>query len=289
MNFKLFFWNAQGCGNPKFITSAREYLRDSRPDVVVFVEPRISGWRADRIISALGFPYSHRVEALGFSGGIWLAWYDTVRIDILCNHFQYIHCRISSASDNRSSLATLVYASPNARKRQALWSELRNLAHSIFCPWFIVGDFNATLFESDRQGCAVSAKPSKAFQDFVFDHGLRDMGFSGPDFTWSRGMTHVRLDRVLCNSYWDETFPESTVNHLFRMKSDHRPILFSVGNSNQLSRSKQFRYFSGWTSHDDFPRMVQDNWQSSDDIVDSIKHFTKAASVWNDTVFGYIA
>ncbi|KAK8608061.1 hypothetical protein V6N13_023495 [Hibiscus sabdariffa] len=173
----------------------------------------------------------------------------------------------------------MVYASPNARKRQALWSALRNLAHSIFCPWFIVGDFNATLFDSDRQGCAVSAKPSKAFQDFVFDHGLRDMGFSGPDFTWSRGMAHVRLDRVLCNSYWDETFPESIVNHLFRMKSDHRPILFAVGNSDQLPRSKQFRYFSGWLSHDDFPRMVQDNWQSSDDIVVSIKHFTKAASL----------
>ncbi|KAL4296041.1 hypothetical protein GQ457_12G028380 [Hibiscus cannabinus] len=179
-------------------------------------KPRISGWRADRIISALGFPYSHRVEALGFSGGIWLAWYDTVRVDILCNHFQYIHCRITSASDNRSSLATMVYASPNARKRQALWSALRNLAQSIFCPWFIVGDFNATLFYSDRQGCAVSAKPSKAFRDFVFDHGLRDMGFSGPDFTWSRGMAHVRLDRFLCNSYWDETFPESIVNILLR-------------------------------------------------------------------------
>ncbi|KAK8621484.1 hypothetical protein V6N13_067912 [Hibiscus sabdariffa] len=173
----------------------------------------------------------------------------------------------------------MVYASPNARKRQAIWSALRNLAHSIFCPWFIVGDFNATLFDSDRQGCAVSAKPSKAFQDFVFDHGLRDMGFSGPDFTWSRGMAHVRLDRVLCNSYWDETFPESIVNHLFRMKSDHRPILFAVGNSDQLPRSKQFRYFSGWLSHDDFPRMVHDNWQSSDDIVVSIKHFTKAASL----------
>ncbi|KAK8651377.1 hypothetical protein V6N13_140981 [Hibiscus sabdariffa] len=179
-------------------------------------------------------------------------------------------------------------AIPNAQKRQALWFELRNLAHSIFCPWFIVGDFNATLSESDRQGCAASARPSKAFQDFVFDHGLRDMGFSGPDFTWSRGLTHVRLDRVLCNSYWDETFPESIVHHLFRMKSDHGPILFVVGNSIQLPRPKHFRYFSGWCSHDDFSRMVQDNWQSSDDIVDSIKHFTKAASVWNDTVFGYI-
>ncbi|KAK8566641.1 hypothetical protein V6N13_002337 [Hibiscus sabdariffa] len=187
-----------------------------------------------------------------------------------------------------SSLATLVYASPTSRKRKALWFDLNNLAHSIRCPWFIVGDFNATLSDSDRKDCAASARPSKAFREFVFDHGLRDMGFSGPEFTWSRGMAQVRLDRVLCNSYWDDVYPESLVHHLFRMKSDHRPILLSVGVSDHVRRSKQFRYFSGWLSHADFPRMVQDNWQFSENIIDTVQNFAKAAAVWNDTVFGYI-
>ncbi|KAK8683136.1 hypothetical protein V6N13_039203 [Hibiscus sabdariffa] len=158
-----------------------------------------------------------------------------------------------------STLATLVYASPNSQKRKALWKD-----------------------------CAASARPSKAFRELVFDHGLRDMGFSRPDFTWSRGMAQVRLDRVLCNSYWDETYPESMVHHLFRMKSDHRPIMLSVGDSDNVSRPKQFRYFSGWLSHDDFPHMVQDNWHLSENIVDTVKNFAKAATVWNDTVFGYI-
>ncbi|KAK8684010.1 hypothetical protein V6N13_040047 [Hibiscus sabdariffa] len=288
MNFKLLFWNAQGCGHPKFITSAREYLRDSRPDVVAFVEPRISGWKADRVISALAFPYSHRVEAVGFSGGIWLAWYETVKIDILQNHFQYIYCRISSTRDNRSTLTTLVYASPNSQKRKALWLELNKLAYSIRSPWFIVGDFNATHSDSDRRGCAASTKPSKAFQELVFDHGLRDIGFSGPDYTWSCGLAHVRLDRVFCNSYWDKTFPDSTIQYLLRMKSDHRPIMLIVGDVIRFNWPKQFRYFSGWLSHDDFSRMVQDNWIPSANIVDTIKDFTKAAMVWNETVFGYI-
>ncbi|KAK8669377.1 hypothetical protein V6N13_106809 [Hibiscus sabdariffa] len=114
------------------------------------------------------------------------------------------------------------------------------------------------------------------------------MEFSGLNFTWSRGGTQVRLDRVLCNSYWDETFPESTAHHLLRMKSDHRPIMLAVGDSVHVSCTKHFRYFFGWLSHDDFPRLVQDNWKPSEDIVDTIKNFTKAAMVWNDTVFGYI-
>ncbi|KAK8663445.1 hypothetical protein V6N13_083264 [Hibiscus sabdariffa] len=180
---------------------------------------------------------------------------------------------------NRSTLATLVYASPNAQKRKALWFDLNNLAHSICYLWFLVGDFNATLSDSDRQGCAASARPSKAFRKLVFDHGLRDMGFSGPEFTWSRGMAQVRLDCVLCNSYWDETYSESIVHNLFRMKSDHRPIMLSVGDSEHVNRSKHFRYFSGWLSHDDFPRMVQDNSQSYENIVDTIKNFVKAAAI----------
>ncbi|KAK8715378.1 hypothetical protein V6N13_042712 [Hibiscus sabdariffa] len=72
------------------------------------------------------------------------------------------------------------------------------------------------------------------------------------------------------------------------MKSDHRPIMLVVGDVVQVNRPKHFHYFSGWLSHDDFPRMVQDNWQPSENIVDIIKNFKKAARVWNDTIFGYI-
>ncbi|KAK8639521.1 hypothetical protein V6N13_137896 [Hibiscus sabdariffa] len=87
MDCKIFCWNVQGCGDSRFLLAAKQFLRDNRPDLVVFVEPRISGLRVDSVISALGFPHSHRVEAIGFSGGIWVAWYDTVLVDILITHF----------------------------------------------------------------------------------------------------------------------------------------------------------------------------------------------------------
>ncbi|KAK8681635.1 hypothetical protein V6N13_054037 [Hibiscus sabdariffa] len=61
-----------------------------------------------------------------------------------------------------------------------------------------------------------------------------DMEFNGLEFTWSRGNARVRLDRFLCNSHWDESFPESRVDHLLRVRSDHRPILLEIG---ALSRS----------------------------------------------------
>ncbi|KAK8655607.1 hypothetical protein V6N13_108181 [Hibiscus sabdariffa] len=209
MDIKILCWNVQGCGHWRFLPTAKQFMRDNKPDMVVFVEPRISGVRANSLISSLGFPNSHRVESRGFSGGIWIA------------------C-------------------PTKSNRKLLWPHLRRLATSIKSPCILFGDFNATLNTTERLGCALSAKPSIAFQNLLFDYGLCDMGYIGLDFTWSRGAVQVRLDRFICNSYWDEDFPESSVHHLLRLRSDHRPILLHVGPIRHASNSGQFHYFTGW-------------------------------------------
>lgn len=41
-----------------------------KPSVVVLFEPRISGKKADPFIKGSGYDRSHRVEAVGFKGGI---------------------------------------------------------------------------------------------------------------------------------------------------------------------------------------------------------------------------
>ncbi|KAK8605086.1 hypothetical protein V6N13_082543 [Hibiscus sabdariffa] len=177
----------QGYGHPKFLPALRQYLRDNRPDVVDLIEPRISGAKVDFIIASIGFPHSYRIEAAGYPGGLWLCWYNYVTVDILANHFQFLHFRINCISDGSSSLATLIYASPNASKIRCLWSHLGLLAANINQPCLLSGDFNATLSTDDRMGCAPSTKPCPLFRKFLFDYGLRDMGFSGPNFTWHHG------------------------------------------------------------------------------------------------------
>ncbi|KAK8663563.1 hypothetical protein V6N13_083375 [Hibiscus sabdariffa] len=212
------------------------------PDLVVFVEPRISGCKADSVIAALGFPYSHRVEAIGFSGGIWLAWYDSVSVEVIVNHFQFIHCRVTAKLSGQSVYATAIYASPSPACRKLLWPHLRRLADTIHSPCVLFGDFNATLHANDRIGCI---------------------------------QTPARLDRFLCNSYWDDTFPISVVSHLLRLCSDHRPILLQVGNSSLQHQKTRFRYFSEWLSHEDFH---PDNLMQSLDDVPSDQEIYNALS-----------
>ncbi|XP_039018363.1 uncharacterized protein LOC120149704 [Hibiscus syriacus] len=168
-----------------------------------------------------------------------------IHVDILLNHFQFIHYRISTTCGKFSTLATIIYASPNTTKRKQLWPHLRSLAGNITSHWIMFGDFNSTLTASAQMNAAISTRPCKNFQNFVYDFDIRDMGFQGLEFTWNRGLSYARLDRALCNSKWDESYLETAIHNLHRMRSDHRPILLCVGISTNNLRPAQFRYFSG--------------------------------------------
>jgi len=70
----LFVWNARGAGSAAFLTSMFDYITQHKPSIVVLLETHISGTRADTVCRKLGFQGCFRVEAQGFSGGIWLLW-----------------------------------------------------------------------------------------------------------------------------------------------------------------------------------------------------------------------
>ncbi|KAG8494116.1 hypothetical protein CXB51_011832 [Gossypium anomalum] len=70
-NISIFSWNCQGCASSKFILAFHEYNLEHNPDIVCLLEPRVSGPKANSIIGKLGFDFSHRIESVGFSGGIW--------------------------------------------------------------------------------------------------------------------------------------------------------------------------------------------------------------------------
>ncbi|MBA0626805.1 hypothetical protein Godav_004406 [Gossypium davidsonii] len=58
------------------------YNREHKPDLVGVLEIRVSGFKADSIIAKLSFQFLHRVEALGFSGDIWVGWRDSASVEI---------------------------------------------------------------------------------------------------------------------------------------------------------------------------------------------------------------
>ncbi|GMJ06883.1 hypothetical protein HRI_004357500 [Hibiscus trionum] len=179
------------------------------------MEPRISGPKADDFIRRSGFTSSFRVEATGFSGGIWVLWKDIVQVDIIVVSDQFIHAICADISGNNRFHITFVYASPTRCIRQGIWAQLQALEPPDLSPWVLGGDFNVIGNPSERSGGSQARSGvCTRFTDFLFDTGLLDMGFHGPMFTWRRGNLAQRLDRCLCSSNWYSYFPSSEVYHL---------------------------------------------------------------------------
>ena len=226
--------------------------------MVILMEPRISGVKADDFIKKSGFACSHRVEADGFSGGIWLLWRNFIEVEVSINHRQFIHFKIYT-NKVFMSWVTAVYASPNPMLRRQLWCRMENIAFSIQGPWLIEGDFNSILYASEKQGGADrNSGVCNLFRKWYDGHQIFDLNFKGPRFTWSRGLLFKRLDRALCNNDWLLKYTENSVLHLPKVASDHRPVLvrFARDGAGQ-KRNRPFRFLAAWLTHDQFNNFVQ--------------------------------
>ncbi|KAA3476668.1 reverse transcriptase [Gossypium australe] len=236
-----------------FIRAFREYNTDHRPDIVCLLKPRVSGKKANCIIDQLGFNFSHRVEAVGFSGGIWVGWKD-----------------------------------PDRSKRKILWEGLKSAMPPQSTPWILMGDFNAILDSEDKRSPSTIGTRCKLFGNFVDSCGLQDLGFSGPKFTWQRGGTSVRLDRALANDAWMEAFPQCLMSNLPRIKSDHRPILLSTRTDMDLATGRPFRFLASWTKHNNFSTFVKDKWIYGGNMAESLNRFTVHTKEWNKKVYRFL-
>ncbi|XVF28490.1 hypothetical protein REPUB_Repub15cG0033500 [Reevesia pubescens] len=176
-----------GAGSLDFLRHVRELIRAHRVNILIIVEPRISGSNADRVIRKLKFDGVAKVDARGFSGGIWVLWKATV------------------------------YASPTPSVRELFWNYLANLHTFDSLPWLLVGDFNQILSSSEKQG----GRPEplsrmRPFREVMAKCDLIDLEAKGCQFTWSNNhllgsLIKKRLDRAICNSAWRHMFSDSFV------------------------------------------------------------------------------
>ncbi|KAI9125777.1 hypothetical protein K1719_003195 [Acacia pycnantha] len=282
-------WNCQRAFDKKFPSIFKSLVFNYKPDIFVIVEPRISGPKADKVIKKLGFQFSHRIEATGFSGGIWILWSSNVSITFLANQVQFIHMEVSWVHHGSTFLFTAVYGSPHKKFRQFLWQDLQLIANNLSSPWLLAGDFNAILSPDERRGGATHrACGCVSFNNFIHNNGLVDLGSKGPKFTWRRGTLLMRLDRAICNTEWAHAFPQVEVSHLPKLLSDHRPILINTGLHQSGPSSRPFRFLAPWLSHPDFPKLVERIWNSNTNILTCLNKFTEEAQKWNHEIFGAI-
>ncbi|XP_028788193.1 uncharacterized protein LOC114744170 [Neltuma alba] len=277
-----------GAGSRSFPILIRDIVKKFQVDILCLEEPRVSGKRADSVVKRLGFSHWIRVEASGYSGGIWLLWNNTeFSVTYICSSAQFIHCKVSNRSNPNGELITFVYGETNTTGRMMLWDSLRLIAGTVTEPWLVCGDFNAYMSPGDKEG---GSRPNEAvmtpFRECIADCGLVKCETRGDKFTWERTGLKERLDWVFHNAAWSASFPRTFVTHEPRFKSDHRILVInSNNNDNSKRRQRTFVYQAAWELEDDFKDIISTAWNGKT-WLEGVKTFHKEALKWHEQQVG---
>lgn len=145
------------------------------------------------------------------------------------------------------------------------------------------------MHSTERQGGVDGAQVGRnLFRALFFNHNFIDLGFQGPKFTWNRGQLFQGLDRSFCNDFWQDFAPRTIVRHLYKLKSDHRPLLVSTNPGKDPRGTRPFRFLASWLQHPEFQDVLSKNGIPNGDVVQNIENFSSKVQEWNRTVFGNI-
>ena len=195
-------------------------------------------------------------------------------------------------------LLIAVHGPPYLAKRKKFRELMEYLIDCFSGHWLVIGDLNSTASNLDKSGGNQKGEcSSRSFRNFVDNVGAIDMGFSGPQYTWTNkrsGWANIRsrLDRGICNSNWLSLFPKTGVRHLTAHNSDHNPIILDT----HLESSKgvrPFQFEAMWVRDPSSHEVVENAWydplEGAHDMV-LAKKFQKVRKgfiVWNKQVFGF--
>ncbi|XP_019173838.1 PREDICTED: uncharacterized protein LOC109169412 [Ipomoea nil] len=280
-------------GGKPFLRALKFLIKSHRLKMIALFEPKVSGDHANLICKQIGFSDWIRVEAIGFSGGIWIFWEDSLRVTVSFTHPQFVLLQVWESSQPPWWLAA-VYGSPTHHLRRRLWQDLRQSTRGIVGPWIAAGDFNSVLSKDETSNySSFSSRRCSDFAYWILEEGLIDMGFSGPNLTWVKdGNTNntkgARLDRALCSADWRMRFPEASVSHLARFSSDHAPILVCLDGSKNRRKAAPFAFQAAWLTHADIRNVVARTWEEGKGVMANTGTLAKTLSTWNKDVFGNV-
>ena len=229
---QVLFWNARGARRTVFLNHFFSFTSLLDDSLLIIYETKLSTKRAQKVFSSLLRRFNMFVNpAAGASAGIIAFWPKA---------WGNIHFVFTSPFSIHGVLATggtpwilsAIYAPQSSQLQSLLWSELTTISRLGF-PHLILGDFNASLLQSDKLGGKpVDASPkSKNLLSFFSSSSLIDLPFTGHRFTWSNNHRKpsskilIRLDRGFASSTWRDIHPFSHIENIARIASDHCPCI----------------------------------------------------------------
>uniref|UniRef100_A0A803PBY3 Reverse transcriptase domain-containing protein n=1 Tax=Cannabis sativa TaxID=3483 RepID=A0A803PBY3_CANSA len=219
---------------------------DHHPGMIFLSETRLNEAVMERIRVVLGFDSRFVVAVEGKSGGLALLWKEPFEVSV--KSFTVSH--IDAIVENGLGFTwrfTRFYGSPDPG-----------------------GDYNEIVkVKEKKKGCLKQDSQMRDFQKAISYCNFKEIRMEEGEFTWCNGrqnnLVFEKLDRVLANPDWFRRFFASTVTLLPWWNSDHRPLILSFNNVQNLSNTvpkwrSRFHYEQAWAEEEDCGKLVESVW-----------------------------
>ena len=201
------------------------------------------------------------------AGGLILLWKQEINLQILSASPNCIDTCVTY--EGKVFYASFVYGDTNKPKRRELWDQLISLNYSRESPWFVTGDFNDLINNTEKEGGPERTEASFTdLRTFYSDGDLFDLPHTGDFLSW-RGkredyLVRCRLDRAAANSDWAELYPTACSQYLAYEGSDHRPLI-SVLEPNKKKKRGMFRYDRRLKDNPEAKELINRAWKTAVD------------------------
>ena len=155
----------------------------------------------------LGMNGCFGVERHGHGGGLALLWDASLVVQIKSYSTYHIDAEVELLTGLRWRF-TGFYGNPEVALRSRSWELLRQLNATSDLPWLIMGDFNEIMILEEQMGrLDRNLQQMASFREAILDCSLHDLGFQGPEFTWTNrrdagDLVRAQLDRGLATWEW---------------------------------------------------------------------------------------
>lgn len=124
-----------------------------------------------------------RVEAVSFSGGIWLLWKDNLEVDVIATNSQIVLMKANQTAHD-IGLISFIYGSPTYNLQKKLWEGLTRKKLKINGLQISMGDYKVILNIDEVSNVNNFGHHRCAgMMDWVFKERLIYMGYAGSKFT----------------------------------------------------------------------------------------------------------
>lgn len=270
--------------------------REHLVDFLFLLENKISSEHLLSFQRWLGYDNNFLVNPVGLSGGLALFWMASHGVDVRYSDSRLIDTKVSIGSVSYDM--TFVYRDPVRQFRRAVWAKITNIGLNRDAAWFLAGDFNEIMNNSEKLGGPAKQESTfYPFRSLVRDCRIKEISSSGNRLSWAgrRGITlssgekelvciQCKLDRAFGNAEWFHLFLKVRCEYLPGYGSDHWPLLITIAKSNAV-RKGRFWFDKRWCSNPEIMALVKKGWNKHENdgdtsVMDRISDCRKELSRW---------